>query len=170
MSDAFAAALEHVLSHEGGYVDHPRDPGGATNFGITLATLSRFRGRPVTKAEVRALTLDEAKQIYRRNYWDACRCGDLPPQLAFMVFDCAVNQGPARAITFLQAAVGTTQDGVMGPKTKAAAWATVPKGNAAICEYAAQRMKHYGSLSTFSTFGLGWSRRLMTTLAGALSV
>lgn len=168
MSDAFAAALEHVLKYEGGYVDHPSDPGGATNMGITRATLARFRGKPVSKDDVKALTMEEAGRIYRKNYWQACRCGDMPPALAFLTFDTAVNQGPSRAVRFLQEAVGSVPDGIVGPNTLAATWA---HNNAqAVQEYAALRMQHYGSLRTFSTFGLGWSRRLMATLAGALTL
>lgn len=168
MSDAFAAALAHVLHYEGGYSDHAEDPGGATNHGITHITLEAWRGKSVTKADVAALSLDEARAIYRKNYWDTCRCDDLPPALAFMTFDCAVNQGVGRASRFLQAAVGAAQDGAIGPKTIAAVKAADPRK--AVTEYAARRMVHYGELSTFSTFGLGWSRRLMATLAGALSV
>jgi len=159
--------LTHVLEFEGGFSHHPSDPGGATNLGITQAALSRFRGRPVTKAEVRSLTVDEATEIYRRNYWEPCRCDELPDGLDLAVFDCAVNQGVSRASLLLQQAAGLKPLGGIGPRTVAAA-------NAAsleplLIEFMARRMRAYGLLSNlFRTFGLGWSRRLMATQALAL--
>jgi lysozyme family protein len=166
MSDAFSKALAHVLIHEGGYVDHPEDPGGATNFGITLATLQGWRGRAVSKADVRALTKAEAGDIYRARYWDACRCGELPEPVALIVYDAAVNHGAARAAKLLQEALGVTADGRIGPVTLDAAGSAEPR--ALVTEIAARRMVLYGNLAHFRTFGLGWSRRLMGTLAAAL--
>lgn len=166
MTDRFRIALAHVLKHEGGFVNDPADPGGATNHGITIKTLAAARGESVTVQDVRDLSRDEAETIYRERYWTPCRCDELPPALDLMVFDCAVNQGPGRAIRFLQEAVGVRADGVIGPVTLKAARDSEP--GAAECEYAARRMVHYGSLSTFSRFGLGWSRRMMDTLRAAL--
>jgi lysozyme family protein len=165
MPGIFARSLSHVLAHEGGYVDHPDDPGGATHFGVTLATLQAWRGRAVTKADVRALTKAEAGEIYKARYWDACRCDELPGPVAFIVFDAAVNHGVSRAVRILQEALGVVADGRIGPETlRAAASADTP---ALVQEIAARRMVLYGSLSHFRTFGLGWSRRLMGTLVGA---
>lgn len=166
MTDAFATALAHVLAHEGGYVDHPDDPGGATNFGITLATLQSWRGRSVTRADVRALTKAEAGDIYRARYWDVCRCDELPEPVAFIVFDAAVNHGVSRAVRLLQEALGVTADGRIGPATLGAARAADTKS--LVTEIAARRMVLYGNLAHFRTFGLGWSRRLMGTLAATL--
>ncbi|AZU05161.1 hypothetical protein X907_2650 [Glycocaulis alkaliphilus] len=167
MSDAFAQALAHVLLHEGGYVDHPEDPGGATNFGITLATLQSWRGRSVTKADVRALTKGEAGEIYKARYWDSCRCDELPGPVAFIVFDAAVNHGVGRAVRLLQEAVGVASDGRIGPVTIAAVASARPA--ALVTEIAARRMVLYASLAHFRTFGLGWSRRLMGTLSVSYS-
>ncbi|GGG90906.1 MAG TPA: hypothetical protein DF715_12060 [Oceanicaulis sp.] len=167
MSNAFAAALAHVLIHEGGYVDHPDDPGGATNFGITLATLQGWRGRSVTRADVRTLTRGEAAEIYKARYWDQCRCDELPGPVAFIVFDAAVNHGASRAVRLLQEALGVTADSRIGPATLAAARRADPRG--LVSEIAARRMVLYGNLAHFRTFGLGWSRRLMGTLVGAFS-
>lgn len=166
MSDAFEKALAHVLRHEGGYVDHPDDPGGATNFGITLATLQGWRGLSVTKADVRALTRGEAGAIYKARYWVQCRCGELPEPVAFIVFDAAVNHGASRAARLLQEALGVGADGRIGPVTLAAANSAEPV--ALLTEIAARRMVLYANLAHFRTFGLGWSRRLMGTLVGAL--
>lgn len=165
----FDLALKHVLEFEGGYSDHPRDPGGATNFGITTGVLSEFRGRPVTKQDVRMLTLAEAARIYRSRYWDAVSCDHLPSGINLAVFDCAVNQGVGRAARFLQLAARVKIDGIIGP-------VTIDAVNAAgqdslLREFMAQRMRSYGLLGRlFRTFGLGWSRRLMATHAAALQL
>lgn len=167
--DAFAMALAEVLKHEGGYVDHPHDPGGATNRGVTIGTLSAWLGRPATKAEVKALTVEAVTPIYRKNYWDAVQGDELPPGVALMVFDLAVNSGPGRAANFLQEAVGVTVDGRIGP-------VTVAKANAlpaidTINKLRERRERFYRGLSTFPTFGTGWLRRLadVTALARSLS-
>ena len=102
----FERALPLVLKHEGGYVDHPNDPGGATNLGVTIGTLSSWLGRPATKAEVKALTRATVAPIYRKNYWAAIRGDELPAGLDYAVFDFAVNSGPKRAAMALQRAVG----------------------------------------------------------------
>lgn len=165
-SPRFETALAHVLKWEGGYVDHPSDPGGATNHGVTRQTLTNWRGRPQSREDVRALTRDEAAQIYRARYWDRCRCDEIPAGLDLMVFDAAVNHGPGQAVRLLQQGLGVRVDGLIGPVTLAAA-----RGadlTPALIETAARRMAFYGGLSTFRTFGLGWSRRLMDTLAAAL--
>lgn len=153
----FDGALSRVLAHEGGYVNHPKDPGGATNHGVTLATLSRWRGRPVTKAEVAALTRAEAGAIYRAFYWDAVRGDALPSGLDYAVFDLAVNSGPDRAARLLQRALGVQQDGRIGPVTLAAA-ATDPA--AAIRALQRERRAFLERLPTWSVFRRGWSRRL----------
>lgn len=165
--DRFETALAHVLHWEGGFSDHPSDPGGATNFGITQATLAAWRSAPVSREDVRALTRDEAGAIYRARYWDACRCGDLPPGVGTMVFDAAVNHGPRQAALLLQRALGVADDGAIGPKTLAAA-ARQDAGQT-VCEIAARRMVFYARLNTFPSFGLGWARRLMSVLAEAVA-
>lgn len=169
MKESYERALRHVLIYEGKYSDHPSDPGGATNLGITIAVLAAWRGRAVTKADVRALTLDEAAAIYKARYWDNARCDDLPAGLDLAAFDCAVNQGVGRAARLLQQAAGATVDGVLGPKTLSA----VRAGDARLIllEFMARRMQGYGSLQKlFRVFGLGWSRRLMATNALALEL
>lgn len=161
----FEICLQHVLKHEGGYVDHPVDPGGATNMGITRKTLAAWRGYPVTKDEMRSLTVEETSRIYRAKYWNLVRGDDLPPPLALVAFDCAVNQGPARAKRWLQESVGAVADGVIGPNT-------VAKANAvdtarAVIELSARRMWHYTGLSIWPTFRKGWTRRLLAILWAA---
>jgi lysozyme family protein len=165
----FDSALAHVLKYEGGYSDHPMDPGGATQLGITRAVLARYRGRPVSKAEVRALTRADAAAIYRADYWEPARCGELPSGLDLAVFDCAVNQGVGRATRLLQQAVGVKVDGKIGAMTLAAVMAAKP--DRLLGEFVARRMLSYGSLrKLFPVFGLGWSRRLIATHAAALAL
>jgi lysozyme family protein len=155
---SFEASLAHVLKHEGGYVNHPADPGGATNFGITAATLARARGRPVTAAEVRALTRAEAAGIYRRFYWDAIRGDDLAAGLDHAVFDLAVNSGPARAARLLQRVLGLAEDGIVGPATLAAARDADPAGTVRALQR--ERLAFLRRLATWPVFGKGWQARV----------
>ncbi|WP_019626858.1 glycoside hydrolase family 108 protein [Thioalkalivibrio sp. ALJT] len=166
----FDEALQVVLRHEGGYVDHPEDPGGQTNLGITLGTLRRWRqqrGEPEPDdTDIRELTPQQAGEIYRSWYWDACQCDTLPPALRLPVFDAAVNQGPARAIRFLQSAAGATVDGIIGPQTRGAASAADPAE--LLRDFMAQRAQHYAGLNHVSTFGRGWYRRLFDVHSHAM--
>lgn len=169
MDETFNAALRHVLHFEGGYSDHPHDPGGATNLGITLRVLEAHRGRSVSKADVRALSRAEATQIYRQRYWIAASCPALPSGLDLAVFDCAVNQGVARATRLLQQAAKVKADGVIGPITLAAIRSAPIRD--VLNEFMARRMNAYGRLQQlFRTFGLGWSRRLIATHAKSLDL
>jgi lysozyme family protein len=154
----FTRCVAEVLRHEGGFVDHPRDPGGATNYGITRQTLSRWRGREVSVDEVRALTEAEAREIYLARYWNVMRCDELPAGLDLAVLDYGVNAGPARAARALQRLVGATVDGVIGRETIAAVLradraATID----ALCD---QRLAWLRTLDTWETFGRGWTRRV----------
>lgn len=171
-SGNFRRCLAHVLIHEGGYSDHPSDPGGATNMGITRKALESWRGHPVTKDDVRALTQDEAATIYAARYWAPVAGDDLPAGIDLAAFDCAVNQGVGRAVKLLQEALGVegiALDGRMGPVTLRAVTSANPER--LLAEYVARRMRHYGSLTKlFKTFGLGWSRRLIAVHAEALSM
>ena len=112
----FKEALEIILHHEGGYVNHPKDPGGETNLGVTKRVYEDFGG---TK-DMKDLTIEDVEPIYRKNYWDKCRCDDLPSGLDLCVFDFAVNAGPGRAAKYLQTLVAALPvDGGIGPMTLA---------------------------------------------------
>ncbi len=113
----FQACLDFTLEAEGGYVDNPQDPGGATNMGITQATYSAWLGRPVSVDEVRALPKIIAGQIYKANYWDAINGNELPAGVDLMVFDFGVNAGTATSAKRLQGFLNITQDGIIGPQT-----------------------------------------------------
>ncbi|MDO5621197.1 MAG: glycoside hydrolase family 108 protein [Paracoccus sp. (in: a-proteobacteria)] len=168
MHDNFDAALAEVLAHEGGYVDHPKDPGGATNMGITRATLAAWRGRAVSKAEVKALTRAEASQIYKARYWDVVKGDNLPRGVDLVTFDPAVNSGTARGARWLQQALGVTADGKIGPATLAAA--NRADRVTTIKQACANRMGFLRGLGTWATFGRGWSRRVASIEARSVQM
>jgi lysozyme family protein len=136
--------------------------------GITHKTLAAWRGKPVTKADVRALSRDEATAIYAARYWKPIRGDDLPRGLDLVAFDAAVNAGPARGARFLQSGLGVTPDGKIGPQTLAAAQAAyVP---AAIQRAIAFRLAFHRSLKTWPTFGKGWTARISSVEKRALEM
>lgn len=166
----FARALTHILEMEGGYSEDPYDPGGPTNFGITLKVFAGWKGARLTaanrlrlKAELKKISQSDVAAIYRKNYWQRAECALFSPGLALMHFDCAVNQGVSRAIRFLQTAVGTDVDGEIGPLTLGAA-RHMPAATA-LANYADVRRRHYRSLHHYWRFGRGWLRRVARTLA-----
>lgn len=113
--------IDDVLLREGGYVNHPADRGGPTNYGITQATLSRYRGRPATLGDVIDLTRDEAREIYRSDYLIAPRLHVIKdPEVLALAFDCSINHGPGRIVRWLQQAVEVVDDGKLGPVSEAA--------------------------------------------------
>ena len=161
MKDNFEECLAHVLKHEGGYVDHPKDPGGATNLGATTKVWEEWVGHEVTKDDIRALTVADVAPLYKARYWDKCRCDDLPHGVDFAVFDLAINSGCGRASKFLQAACNVVADGAIGPATLAAVAKMNPRELASkICE---RRLEFLQALPTWETFGKGWGRRVAET-------
>ena len=164
----FARCVAITLAFEGGYVDHPSDPGGATNLGITITTLAAWRGRPVTKEDVRHLKRAEAEAIYRKKYWDAVRGDELPAGVDLAVWDYGVNSGPHRSIEALQEAVGTAQDGLLGVRTLAATRAM--DAETVVSKVCAARLAFVLSLPTWPTFGRGWARRINEVRDKALAM
>ena len=150
----FDQAFDILLRHEGGFSDHPSDPGGKTRFGITEAVAREvgYRG------DMRELPLDLAKRIYKDRYWDAVRADELPEAVRYTVFDAAVNSGPRQAIRWLQRAVGVRDDGVIGPITLSAVRATDPQ--ALLRRILSARLRFMTDLPTWPAFGRGWARRI----------
>lgn len=160
----FKRALDRVLKHEGGYVNHPRDPGGATNKGVTQRTYDAYRtDRKQTSRSVRDISNTEVEAIYRRQYWDKVDGDQLPDGLAYCVFDGAVNSGPSQSIKWLQRSLGKSYrgqvDGIMGSMTHAAIRESgnLPRLIDNICD---RRLSFLQALSTWSTFGKGWASRV----------
>mgnify|MGYP003624852390 FL=1 len=168
MKENFDKCLKMLLSHEGGFVNHPEDPGGITNLGVTKKVYDEWIGRESTEQEMRDLTPDDVGPIYKKNYWDRIKGDSLPSGLDWACFDWAVNSGSGRPAKAVQRAVGATQDGAIGPATIGLIMEKDPKF---IIEYVHDvRQDFYKSLKTFETFGRGWTRRNKETLHQALEM
>ena len=160
--------LETILHHEGGYVNHPKDPGGETNLGVTKRVYQEHGG---TK-DMKDLLVEDVAPIYKKGYWDKIKGDDLPGGLDLCVFDFGVNAGPGRAAKFLQQMIGTTVDGGIGPNTLAKLEEYIRENgeHEAVKKYQEMRQKYYENLSTFATFGRGWTRRVEETTKLALDL
>jgi lysozyme family protein len=155
MKENYPQALKQVLKYEGGYVDHPKDPGGPTNKGVTQAVYNDWRkSQKMPIQSVRNIGDSEVAAIYKNLYWDRVSGDLLPDGVDFAVFDFAVNSGVSRAAKYLQAVVGVTQDGQIGPATIQATKAYVAMA------VTNKRLAFMQSLSIWSTFGKGWSARI----------
>jgi lysozyme family protein len=164
-------AIRKILEHEGGYVNLPDDPGGATNKGITIATFRRYIKRDGTIADLKALTTQQAVDVYKAQYWDKVRADDLPSGVDYTVADFAVNSGPSRAAKYLQAALGVTQDGAIGPQTIAAAQAASAKPLINIINSNRLAfMKRIRGGKLWKTFGRGWQRRVDAVRSTSLAL
>ena len=167
-AENYDKCLELILHHEGGYVNHPKDPGGETNLGVTKRVYEEWGG---TKDMV-DLTVEDVAPIYEKNYWGRTKCDDLPSGLDLCVFDFAVNAGPGSAAKYLQQIIGTTVDGGIGPNTLKAVYNYVEEVGVQgmIEEYQSGRQSYYEQLSTFETFGRGWTRRVDETTEEAIDM
>lgn len=153
--------IAKILVHEGGFVNHPKDPGGITNMGVTKRVYEEWVGHEVSEQDMRDLDEDDVRPIYQKNYWDRIKGDKLPSGLDLCVFDFGVNAGTGRAAKYLQKMIGTTVDGGIGPNTLKAVKAYVKENGLVetIKKYQANRQDYYESLSTFETFGRGWTVR-----------
>ena len=158
MNSNFDESLAMVLKHEGGWVNHPKDPGGETNMGVTKRVWEEWIGQRVAPGSLKTLTVDDVAPLYKEKYWDRVRGDDLPSGVDYAVFDFAVNSGVSRAIRMLQQIVGVTADGIIGPKTLAAVRDRNPRD--LIDEICDKRLAFLQGLPTWPTFGRGWSRRV----------
>jgi len=170
----FENAFKTVVGVEGGYTANPLDPGNwtggkcrvgqcnGTKFGVSAASYPSLN--------IASLTLADAQDIYRRDYWNKIVGDQLPPALALLVFDAAVNSGSDRAVKWLQTALSVSADGIVGPITIAAARQSSGKGAALLAEYQAQRLLFLSALPTWRVFGLGWTRRVCSMQFEALRV
>lgn len=168
MKANFESALAAVLKHEGGFVNHPDDPGGMTNLGVTKKVWEEWVGHNVDEKAMRALTPAQVAPMYKAKYWDKIRGDDLPEGVDYVVFDAAVNSGPGRAAKWLQACVGVDPDGGIGPKTLAAVAAFAPAELAD--DYSKRRLSFLMDLPHWGTFGKGWTRRVAEVQSTAASM
>lgn len=145
---AYDRAFAAIVGEEGGHSSDSRDPGGETKYGISK--------RAYPNEDIPAMTLDRAKFLYRRDYWDAIRAEELPWAWALLVFDCAVNQGVATATRMMQDALGVMVDGKIGPRTIAAAQG---RDSRTLARFLALRALRYTKTGGFDVYGYGWLTR-----------
>jgi lysozyme family protein len=150
----FDEAFDLLIDHEGGYVNHPNDPGGETKFGISK--------RAYPNEDIAGLTLDRAKVIYKRDYWDKVEADSLPSEIRFDVFDVAVNSGVRTAVRMLQRAAFAEVDGVLGPRTRLAIKSMNPL--VLFARINGARLAFMADLPTWNTFGRGWAKRIAANL------
>jgi len=166
-ASTYDEALRRLLVHEGGYSNHPSDPGGPTNFGITIYDYRKYVKPDATAADVRAMKVEDAKAIYRSKYWDVMHCDELPAGVDYCIFDYAVNSGTGRAPKVLQRCLGIAVSGRIDDATiRAAGAAAAGQLIAAICD---ERLRFLQSLRTWPVFGNGWGRRVAEVRAAALA-
>lgn len=168
MESNFTEALKHVLKHEGGYVNHPSDPGGMTNLGVTRKVWESWTGKQATEADMRALTPEVVAPLYKKMYWDKVQGDGLPIGVDYAVFDFAVNAGVSRASRALQNILFVASDGIIGPNTLRVAAQRDPKELIEL--YSEDRRLFYSQLPTFSVFGKGWLRRVDDVKTHALKM
>lgn len=158
VSKTFQTALKRVLQHEGGYVNHPSDPGGETNYGITKSVARQYG----YKGSMKDIPMDIVEKIYKNQYWDAMSCDSFPFSVGFQLFDAAVNHGLLNARKLLQRAVGVKDDGIVGSLTLAAV--RKQPQFALISLFNSKRIEFYTKISTFNAFGKGWMARVAVNL------
>lgn len=160
----FNKIMDHVFHWEGGYVDHPRDPGGATNMGITIHTMRQLaldldNDGDIDRDDVRLVTKSLAKDIYKVNYWNAVDADSFPSGIDALLMDAAVNSGPRASVRWLQRALGVTADGVLGPQTRGAVRASQSLSDL-IKKTVDERLKSVRKFKNYDTFGKGWENRI----------
>ena len=166
MKQNWDQAFKQMLASEGGFTDDERDNGnqlpdgrkGSTMLGVTQFNWERHLGHKVTHDHMRRLTPADVKPLYKKKYWDVVRADELPSGIDYLVFDMGVNAGPGRSIKLLQAAVGVTPDGGLGPITMSAVWAADPVR--LIQDFSDAKEEFYRCLDDFPVYGTGWLNRV----------
>ncbi|KPK27190.1 MAG: hypothetical protein AMJ66_11370 [Betaproteobacteria bacterium SG8_40] len=168
MKGNFDKCFALILQDEGGYVNDPRDPGGRTNMGVTQRAWEAYVRKEVNEEFMRKLTPEMVKPFYQIMYWNRLRCDEMPAGVDYAAFDLAVNSGVNRAVKFLQEIVGVPVDGVVGPRTLAAIANYEPRRLIiALCD---ARLHFLQGLSTFGTYGKGWTRRVTDVRSNATAM
>ena len=161
-------SFDLVIVNEGGYVDNKLDPGGATNWGCTQAVWEGYIGHKVSIDDMKALTKEDVKPLYKKRYWDAIHGDAIPSGLDYCLFDCAINSGVNRSAKIIQEIVGVFADGAIGNNTVSAITQLNPV--TAINEFCDKRQAFLESLKTFPVFGKGWSKRVSEVRTRALEM
>jgi len=166
MKENYQLALKEVLRYEGGFVDHPKDPGGRTNKGITQNVYNSWRrSRGLNIKDVKTINDTEVELIYRQNYWNPIKGDELPSGIDFALFDYAVNSGVSRAVKHLQEILKLNPDGILGPLTlKAIKDYYFSKGDNLPILLSNRRMRFLQGLKTWPTFGKGWYNRVASVV------
>jgi lysozyme family protein len=168
MQSNWKRSFELMLQSEGGFANHPSDPGGMTNLGVTKATWENWVGRQSDESEMRSLTADKVEPMYKKKFWDAVRGDELKVGIDYLMFDFAVNAGAGRAIKTLQTSIGVPADGGFGPVTMAAMKSYKPVK--LIERFSQAKEDFYRSLNTFEVFGKGWLNRVERVKGEALTM
>lgn len=162
----FDEAFKLTIGHEGGFTQNPKDAGnwtgGKVGVGINKGTKYGIAANTYPNEDIKNLTLERAKQLYKRDFWDKAKCDQLPDGIRFHVFDVSVNSGVSRGVKTLQQALGINADGIVGNQTINAAKSANP--DALLSKFYSFRISFYTSLSSFSTFGKGWMNRVANNL------
>ena len=161
-------SFDLVIVSEGGFVDNKLDPGGATNWGCTQAVWEGYIGHKVSVDDMKALTKEDVKPLYKKRYWDAIHGDAIPSGLDYCLFDCAINSGVNRSAKIIQEIVGVFADGAIGNNTVSAITQLNPV--TAINEFCDKRQAFLESLKTFPVFGKGWSKRVSEVRTRALEM
>lgn len=168
MKDTYDDSLRRVLAHEGGYTNHPSDPGGPTNWGITIHDARMYWKRDAGAEDVRAMPKDVAKRIYKSKYWDVMRCDELPAGVDYAVFDFGVNSGISRSLKFLERIAGVPQDGKPDDLLiRTVANLPAPPIITELCD---ARLAFLKRLNTWTVFGAGWGRRVAEVKTASLKM
>lgn len=162
----FDEIFERLLGHEGGFTNNRADPGNWTSGKVGIGTLKGTKfgiaANTYPDLDIKALTVEQAKAIYKRDFWDRAGCGAYDPAIGFQVFDACVNHGAGNGIRFLQRAVGVVDDGRVGSVTLRAV--NSMSATDVLLRFNAERLEFYTKLSTWGTFGKGWARRIVGNL------
>lgn len=168
MKDNWEISFQMVLKHEGGFVNNPKDPGGATNLGVTKKVWEDYVGHQVSLDDMKSLTPEMVKPLYKKNYWDKIKGDQLPSGVDYAAYDLAVNSGTGRAAKYLQKIAGVPDDGVIGPKSMDAIMSCDPEQTVdALCD---MRLDFLQKLPTWETFGKGWGRRVSEVKTKAIEM
>lgn len=154
----FETAVQIILKYEGGHVNDPHDKGGETNFGISK--------KQYPLLDIKNLTIEEAKHLYKKDYWNACKCDELPSEIRLVIFDSSVNQGVLTATLLLQEVLGAVKDGIIGPITIGKSYET--DTTQFLINFLAHRALKYMALEDFHRYGRGWIRRLFDVMLSSV--